>query len=1232
MTDDDDDINEYQYPIDGLDHWVNLLKGNDFAFSYTCVSCSSGKEETEERKFTARDMRSRHRKLAKMFNSEKTFSWTTRTMEEREKENKRVIFLYEPGVDWFPVFLALMRASVVPCVVYPIDPMTTARDVLRERYEFLKTLAKECAGVVCSSKMATALKLTRLKLLDTHGLNCQMWVVDGFETKFETASEFREDEEEEKEPIWKRDPEATAFIQYTSGSTGKPKGVILSHRALTENCAAIRKGFKTNPYDSLCSWLPQYHDMGLIGGFFVPLTIACGYDDIDVSLLPKKTTCVFISPIAFAKDPSVWIRLMSKYESTMTQAPDFAFTLAARKFSSSDLRNAETLRLHSLRHVLNASEPVRSQTVNVFFDTFQQYGLKRSSLRVGYGLAEICVYATEHHVEFFRANRDALESGDIRVAKEAKNGEPFIEVACVGVNTRNCFKILEFDSNCEVKAPGQVGRIVITNTRSVCSGYVNDEARTRATFNFHRKEVVTGDEGFVLQDGRVFILGRIVDILDISFFANNIREGASSRIQANEFERVALAGPMCSVQNVVRRGSASAFGVGKHESARIVFVVEVSDAFFSKSKSVNALRREIECEVLKTYGEFPRRRFEVLLTYPRSTPRTTSGKVRRYAVRRKYIEKGIETIVEEDDADGNGENDETDEIDKVVLEIVRQESVDGKGARTLRTPLLGATSVQFTKIGIEITKRLEITLDTYHLLSCTNARDISVLVKRALDDDYDQCFNDNSIIATKNETPTKKRFPSARFAALFLLLFAAQHHGNQMLADDKAQQPRVIPHFYDNRANEWLYVLVPFQVISLLVYKFVFAITRAQRYESINLIGAWFGLLSCVMMHGVSKAAWLILCCVLSFRARKKAPRLFRKPSFIWPVACVSFACVAQLERKHTSTPLLAASGHIDTTGSSLLDGMYGKTSFHIFRASRYVVLRVVDYYLSSATAGNQNTTDDGDMITFLHYVFFAPLFQCGPLIRGGFDTFSKRLKKISSMRRFNAASKQNTVKRVARQFAKDALDLFGWFLVSNFLATSQTILSAPPSSSLRLLSRLLHIFATSRIAFNLGRVIAHAMLFTDVADDTPLFLYDCLASFRTLWWNFHVSFRDFFARNIYSKRESKTVAIALTFLVSACFHDVSFSDRRWMYFFLANTFGVLLERSRLLSSSSVAAPKKEADERRRGVVVSSRLKAAMNRSCLWTLVVFSDGTIPHCVSNYARYFVKTFALSCVLS
>ena len=96
-----------------------------------------------------------------------------------------------------------------------------------------------------------------------------MWVVDGC-GRTEDVSAEENVCDDEKEPVWRRDPETPAFIQYTSGSTGKPKGVILSHRALTANCTAICEGFKTSPYDSLCSWLPQYHDMGLIGGFFVP--------------------------------------------------------------------------------------------------------------------------------------------------------------------------------------------------------------------------------------------------------------------------------------------------------------------------------------------------------------------------------------------------------------------------------------------------------------------------------------------------------------------------------------------------------------------------------------------------------------------------------------------------------------------------------------------------------------------------------------------------------------------------------------------------------------------------------------------------------------------------------------------------------------------------------------------------------------------------------------------------
>jgi hypothetical protein len=163
-------------------------------------------------------------------------------------------------------------------------------------------------------------------------------------------------------------------------------------------------------------------------------------------------------------------------------------------------------------------------------------------------------------------------------------------------------------------------------------------------------------------------------------------------------------------------------------------------------------------------------------------------------------------------------------------------------------------------------------------------------------------------------------------------------------------------------------------------------------------------------------------------------------------------------------------------------------------------------------------------------------------------------------------------------------------------------------------------IFATSRAAFGLGRAIAHAMHFTDVADDTPLFLYDCLANFRCLWWNFHVSFRDFFARNIYSKHKNQHFSVALTFFISACFHDVSFTDHRWLYFFVANTSGVLVERALFATARE-----------------SNRLVKALNTAVLWSLliVVGADGTIrlpASTVPRYAYFFVKTVTLSLLLS
>jgi len=1128
----------------------------------------------------------------------------------------RILFVYEPGIRWFPVFLACIDVGLIPCVVYPIDP-SLPRAILRKRYEFYKVVAKECMAVFCSGKMMLALRLTRILLMDAHGLPCRVCVVEA-----RTSKEVVVSRGDTKSVIIKKcsgqersaaDDERTAFIQYTSGSTGTPKGVIISHRALSANCAAIRKGFKTTPFDSLCSWLPQYHDMGLIGGFFVPLTIATGFKDheIDVNLLPK-TTCVFFSPIAFAKDPTLWIRLMSKYSSTMTQAPDFAFALALRKFVDSNIGlTNDDINLCNLRHVLNASEPVRAQTVSDFYKTFQKYGLKYDALRVGYGLAEVCVYASEHPVEFFKASRELLESSeDTRIGCAAKEGEAFIELACVGINTSHMqYKVFEYDADIEVKEPGIVGRLIVS-TNSICSGYANDEKRTCLTFNFERNEVCTGDEGFVLADKRVFILGRCTDRIDLSFAGHSC-----SRIQSSEFERVGVSGLLCS-SNIVRKGSCSAFGIGKHEYSKVVFILEVSDTFLKKSNKVKAseLRREIEIQIEDTYAaKFPRGRLEIILTYPRSTPRTTSGKVRRFAVKRKYLGNEIEEVFDDNDDDDDESDDddfELDEIDSIVFDTVK---LYVRGVRKPSYALDGATSVQFLSIANTISKTCNIkNLDTYQILTCKTAKEIATLVKRSrngFSEDVSHMTNDNNHEMKKkeaDEAPYLKRYPSKKFALAFMLLFAAQEillNNHATIKKFHGQRNKVMVS-HDSRNSDFLRIVIPFQLLSVCGWNiFVFS----KRGRSFNLRGGVgiFGIASLFASHGLFKSLWLILFVLLVYQAKKTKPLLCNKPAFVWFFAIFCFAIIAALERKNMS-PAFALMGHIQTTGSIFYDGILGTSSFHIYRCSRYVVLRCVDYALNSKK---------DDFASYFSYVFFAPLFQCGPLV--AYENFEKQILHVSTKRR------KNIKKKRMMSFAKDLFDLLVWAFVQKFLRESNAIALAAKSSSLSLLTQTVSLFASSRCAFGIGRAITRVTLkstsfgvddFFDVPiDDTPLFLFDCLkGGFRTLWWNFHASFRDFYVRNVFVPLQGGYFAIFATMFISATFHDVSFSDMRWLLFFLSQSCGLAAERFISQISPSYATNSHE-----------NKFVRAVNVALVWSCLVFADGSINLSVTNWFFYSAK---------
>ena len=156
-----------------------------------------------------------------------------------------------------------------------------------------------------------------------------------------------------------------AFLQYTSGSTSEPKGVMISHDNLAHNLSLIITELKADESTVNVSWLPQYHDMGLIGSY--------------LGLLYCGGVGYYLSPISFLKDPTCWLRTISKYKGTHTQAPNFAYALSVRKFKEFVKRGGDSslgdLDLSSVKHMINAAEPVDSMAVVDFYDTFGKYRL-----------------------------------------------------------------------------------------------------------------------------------------------------------------------------------------------------------------------------------------------------------------------------------------------------------------------------------------------------------------------------------------------------------------------------------------------------------------------------------------------------------------------------------------------------------------------------------------------------------------------------------------------------------------------------------------------------------------------------------------------------------------------------------------------------------------------------------------------------------------------------------------
>ena len=388
-----------------------------------------------------------------------------------------------------------------------------------------------------------------------------------------------------------------ALIQYTSGSTGRPKGVLLSNGNLLANVRAIQERLAIGPDDVAVSWLPLYHDMGLIGAWLGSL-----YFGIPLALM---------SPLAFLSRPVRWLRTLEAHRGTLSPAPNFAFDLCTTRIPAAEL---EGLDLRSVRVLLNGSEAVLPETIRRFVDRFAPHGLDPAALLPVYGLAECTVGLSTPPVgraqRIDRVDRATFQSSGHAVP--AAGGQALSFVSCGKALAGHELQVVDARG---AAAPERHEGQVRFRGPSAMRGYYRNPAATRAIAG-DDGWLDTGDRGY-LADGELFLTGRSKDLI--------IKGG--NNLYPHEAE--AAAGAVSGV----RAGCVAAFGAPDAERGTERFVI-VAETRLTGQAELAALRRAVTRGVADAVGVAPDR---VVLAPPGSVAKTSSGKIRRGATREAWL-------------------------------------------------------------------------------------------------------------------------------------------------------------------------------------------------------------------------------------------------------------------------------------------------------------------------------------------------------------------------------------------------------------------------------------------------------------------------------------------------------------------------------------------------------------------------------------------------------------------
>ncbi|MGU7816812.1 AMP-binding protein [Burkholderia sp. AW49-1] len=521
----------------------------------------------------------------------------------------RVLLMCRPGLDYISGFMGCLYAGAVAVPVYPP----------RNRQHMARI-----AGIVMNAGAATILcsaeDLTRCTawLVDTEASGCELLDVDLACAMDPTH------------PPVDVPPSHIAFLQYTSGTTGTPKGVMVTHANLLHNLGQICTWLVSDEQSTLVSWLPPYHDMGLIGAILTSL-----YGGF---------RCVLMAPERFIQHPFLWLRAISQYGADLTGAPDFAYRMCCRRVSD---EQRAALDLSCIKAAYTGAESVRAGTLSDFARRFGAAGFDAESFRPCYGLAEGTLFVTGRHlpqpIRTVCIDRGALEQQSVvirgenlRLSSELQDRPGERILVSVG-STGGAQEVIVCDPHTRERcADRTIGEIWVAGP-SVAAGYWGLDELTCSTFRADAKHtgtktyLRTGDLGF-LRGNELYVTGRLKNMVILS----------GRNYYSEDIEHVVTAG----ARELVPNGCA-AFGDDQDDAESLIVVAEVERT--QRKGDLDGIVNTIRKSIWNHLGIAPS---TVVLASPGSVPKTSSGKVRRRACRAKLADGALTVLVRWDVASG----------------------------------------------------------------------------------------------------------------------------------------------------------------------------------------------------------------------------------------------------------------------------------------------------------------------------------------------------------------------------------------------------------------------------------------------------------------------------------------------------------------------------------------------------------------------------------------------------